>query len=57
MYVRQRSLSFGNHSESSRGDAETDVGMDGFPVPYNMDKMLQGEYYKKLSEKLQKPNR
>ena len=48
--LRQRSLSFGNHSESSRGDAEADDGMDVSEVPYDEDKIIQGEYLKELME-------
>ena len=49
--LRQRSLSFGNHSESSRGDAEPEDRMNSFKVLYDVDKMVRGEYRKKLLEK------
>ena len=49
--LRQRSLSFGNHSESSRGDFEPHDRMDVTYV-YDADKVFRGEYRKKLLEKI-----
>ena len=51
--LRQRSLSFGNHSESSSGDAESDDGMIFFEVSYDIDKVMQGEYIKELEESVE----
>ena len=48
--LRQRSLSFGNHSESSSGDAEPENGMSVFTMSYDIDKVIQGEYIKELEE-------
>lgn len=48
--LRQRSLSFGNHSESSSGNAEPEDGMDVYKMSYDIDKVIQGEYIKELEE-------
>lgn len=46
--LRQRSLSFGNHSESSCGDAKPEDGISVFIMSYDNDKIIQGEYIKEL---------
>lgn len=51
--LRQRLLSFGNHSESSSGDAELEDGMNVFKMSYDIDKVKQGEYIKELEESVE----
>ena len=49
--LRQRSLSFGNHSESSRGDFVPEDRMNVTYV-YDADKVFRGEYRKELLERI-----
>lgn len=48
--LRQRLLSFGNHSKSSNGDAKLEDGINVFKMLFNINKVKQEEYIKKFEE-------